>query len=217
MGRLTTRRAHDRRREWLAATLVASLVLVAASCGDGEGSAAEAPATNTAAPEPPDTTFELDEATTTATSGPTGADTSAPPGTPVPEILAFDAALVGGGTFAGADVAGGDTVFWFWAPWCPTCAAAAGDVLAATESYPDVTFVGVGGLSSDAGSMEQFVADHGIDGFDQIADVDGDVYTRFGVVQQHTFAFVSADGDVETVPAYGLDVDITALVDEMFG
>ncbi len=80
-----------------------------------------------------------------------------------------------------------------------------------------MTFVGVAGLSSDTASMEQFVADHGVGAFDQIADIDGDVYTRFGVVQQHTFAFVSADGEVEVVPAYGGEVDIAALVDEQFG
>jgi peroxiredoxin len=197
--------------------VIAVLAAMAASCGGGGTDGASRPTG-----EP--TVVSAAAATTEAPVSPTPVEPSPPeteaPATsaaPVPEALDFTAAVVGGGEFSGADLAGEDIVFWFWAPWCPTCAAAAGDVLAARESYPGVTFVGVGGLSSDAGSMERFVADHGIDGFDQIADVDGDVYTRFGVVQQHTFAFVSADGDVETVPAYGLDVDVTALVGEMFG
>ena len=62
-----------------------------------------------------------------------GQDSSAPPPTPspatvvapasttaapttVPAILDFEADLIGGGTLRGADLAGGDTLFWFWAP-----------------------------------------------------------------------------------------------------
>ena len=36
---------------------------------------------------------------------------------PVPEILQFEAALVGGGTFRGAELAGAPVAVWFWAPW----------------------------------------------------------------------------------------------------
>jgi hypothetical protein len=35
----------------------------------------------------------------------------------VPEILDFEAALVGGGTLAGAELAGAPVAVWFWAPW----------------------------------------------------------------------------------------------------
>jgi hypothetical protein len=35
---------------------------------------------------------------------------------PTPSVLQFDARLVGGGSFAGASLAGRPTVFWFWAP-----------------------------------------------------------------------------------------------------
>ena len=200
------------------ALLTGAAVLVA-SCGGVDSSPGETSG-GTVASSP--TTAAT--ATTVATTG-TGvtaspAATEPSPGTTgasVPEALDFTAGLVGGGEFVGAELAGDNTVFWFWAPWCPTCAAASADVLAAAEAHPEVTFVGVAGLSSDAASMEQFVADHGVGGFTQIADTSGHVYTRFGVVQQHTFAFVSADGEVETVPAYGRDVDIAALVDEQFG
>jgi len=34
----------------------------------------------------------------------------------VPVLLDFEAPLVGGGTIRGADLAGRDTLFWFWAP-----------------------------------------------------------------------------------------------------
>ena len=34
-----------------------------------------------------------------------------------PEVLAFEASLLDGGTFRGEDLAGTDVAFWFWAPW----------------------------------------------------------------------------------------------------
>jgi hypothetical protein len=36
---------------------------------------------------------------------------------PVPEILDFEAQLVGGGTIRGAELAGAPVAIWFWAPW----------------------------------------------------------------------------------------------------
>lgn len=35
----------------------------------------------------------------------------------VPQILRFQAPLLGGGTFDGATLAGRDVALWFWAPW----------------------------------------------------------------------------------------------------
>jgi hypothetical protein len=35
----------------------------------------------------------------------------------VPEILDFEARLVGGGTIRGAELAGAPVAVWFWAPW----------------------------------------------------------------------------------------------------
>ena len=55
------------------------------------------------------------EATSEATTTP-AADTTGPAAVVVPEVLAFTAPLVGGGTFDGATAAGKPTVFWFWAP-----------------------------------------------------------------------------------------------------
>jgi thiol-disulfide isomerase/thioredoxin len=203
---------------YLRIATIAVVAAVAASCGaDGIDGASRATGGATVVTAAAGTTGTPE---TPAPVDPSSPATEAPADSssaPVPEALDFTAGLVGGGELTGAELAGKDTVFWFWAPWCPTCAAASADVLAATEAHPEVTFVGVAGLSSDAASMEQFVTDHGVGAFAQIADTSGDVYTRFGVVQQHTFAFVSADGEVEVVPAYGGEVDIAALVDEQFG
>ena len=63
----------------------------------------------------PATTTSLAIATTSpaATAPPTTTTSSA---AVVPVLLDFEAPLVGGGTIRGADLAGRDTLFWFWAP-----------------------------------------------------------------------------------------------------
>lgn len=47
----------------------------------------------------------------------TGTEVTGGTGTATPEALAFEAPLVGGGTFVGADHDGRDVALWFWAPW----------------------------------------------------------------------------------------------------
>ncbi|MBC8194135.1 MAG: hypothetical protein H8E69_00030 [Actinobacteria bacterium] len=87
-------------RKPLPATLQAallSLTLTAAACGTS---------TQTTTPDttPPATTSPV--TTSPITTSATG----------IPEILSWEATLVGGGTINGADLAGQDTLFWFWAP-----------------------------------------------------------------------------------------------------
>jgi len=82
---------------------------VATTVGDTESPSTESPSTG-----PPTNGSPGTEAPSDATTAP-AADAAEPPAV-VPEILAFTAPLVGGGTFDGAAVAGKPTVFWFWAP-----------------------------------------------------------------------------------------------------
>ncbi len=135
---------------------------------------------------------------------------------PVPEVLRFEAEQVSGEAFDAADLAGTDTVLWFWAPWCTECAAAAPQVQAAAEAAPDIEFVGVAGLSSDVGDMQAFVDQHGLT-FPQLADADGSIYTRFGITQQDVYVLVSEDGAVDRVDSYSGDVDLQQLVEDTFG
>jgi len=74
----------------------------------------EAPSTEAAGTEAPSTDAPGIEAPAEATTAP--ANDTAEPAAVVPEVLAFTAPLVGGGTFDGAAAAGKPTVFWFWAP-----------------------------------------------------------------------------------------------------
>jgi peroxiredoxin len=47
--------------------------------------------------------------------------------------------------------------------------------------------------------MQRFVAEHGLNSFPHIADLDLAVWKRFGVVEQPAHAFIKADGSVEMV------------------
>jgi len=54
--------------------------------------------------------------TQTTTTSPVTTSPATTSATGIPEILSWEATLVGGGTINGADLAGQDTLFWFWAP-----------------------------------------------------------------------------------------------------
>src|ERR687898_586086 len=147
-----------------------------------------------------------------------GGDEPAPAAEPVPDVLDFTAETVTGARFEGASLSGRPAVLWFWAPWCPVCKRGAEGVSAAAVELGDsVTFVGVAGLSGSVDEMRAFVEDADVQAFPHIADVDGAVYTRFDVTQQDTFAFIAADGTVETVDGYGSDPDIVEIARERFG
>ena len=204
-------RVRHARNPLVAATLTALTALLV-GCGsdsDGAVTAESAAPTDTSASAP------ATPPTTSPSSPP--ATPVAPPPPSVPEILQFTAATLDGGTFDGASLAGTNAVFWFWAPWCPICKAAGGDVAALSQTLGDAArVVGVGGLSGSAGDMRSFVDDSGTAALTHIADTDGAAYTRFGVTQQHTYVLVSASGEVRTVEAYGEDPDLVALAREHF-
>ncbi len=144
-----------------------------------------------------------DTASVTSSTAPSAvsapSEVSAPPAdTAVPEELNFTAKTVGGGEFSGRTLAGKPAVFWFWAPWCPTCQREAPDVANVARANPEATFVGVAALDEES-AMQEFVDKYDIGSFTNIADVDGSVWQRFGVTAQPAFAFVSADGSVDLV------------------
>jgi len=133
-----------------------------------------------------------------APSAPSG-DVSAPSSAAaVPEQLNFTAKTVNGPDFSGSTLAGKPAVFWFWAPWCPTCQREAPGVAKVARANPEATFVGVAALDQ-VPAMQEFVDKYDVGFFTNIADVDGAVWQRFGVTSQPAFAFVSADGSVDVV------------------
>jgi hypothetical protein len=80
------------------AIALAALTVVLSACG-ADGS------TVAATSDPP--------APSVGSEAPSGGGTTRE----IPEILDFEAPLLAGGTLRGADYAGKDVAFWFWAPW----------------------------------------------------------------------------------------------------
>lgn len=114
------------------------------------------------------------------------------------DALSFEAQTLTGETLDAAQLAGTPVVLWFWAPWCTVCRAEAPEVAAIGAEFEDsVTFVGVPGLGK-VEDMKDFVDATGTDGLTHAVDSDGSLWQRFGIISQPAFAFVSADGSVET-------------------
>lgn len=108
----------------------------------------------------------------------------------------FTGETIGGGSYDGQQLAGKPTVLWFWAPWCSTCRAQAGNVMRIAEDYEgQVNVVGVGGLA-DAADIREFAET--VVGPEHLIDVEGKVWRHFGVTAQSTYVVLDADGDVVT-------------------
>lgn len=87
--------------------------------------------------------------------------------------------------------------FWFWAAWCPHCADAAAEIKAIQSEYAGAAhIVGVAGLGSGEDKMQDFITEHGLDGFPHLADDEGSVWRRFGVTMQDSYVLLDAAGNV---------------------
>ncbi len=97
-------------RAFAAAILV--LAFLAAACG---APAAEAPPGGATGPEKGGREATGPSATDPGDRSPNAE--SGPDAAPVPDLLDFEAPLVGGGVLRGAELAGAPVAVWFWAPW----------------------------------------------------------------------------------------------------
>lgn len=189
---------------------VALAALLLGGCADGAeqpGDAASAPASSTA----PSSTAPSSTAATPP--GPDAAST----GAQVPELLEFTATTVSGEAFDGASLAGRPTLFWFWAPWCPTCRGQIPQVEAVAAEHGDqVNVVGIGSLDS-AEAISEFAADAGAGAVTHLEDVDGELWTRFGVTEQSSFVLLDADGAVVLEAGYGGTDELGARVGALVG
>ena len=177
------------------AGLVGALVLVASGCGAGGETAA---------------TDDLRAPTEASSTDDTSTNRST---TATPRVLDFRSETVGGQAFDGATLAGRPTVFWFWAPWCPTCRAQISGVSELAETYgTEVNVVGVGSLD-EREAIEGFAAEVSPD-VTLLADPDGAVWRQFGVTAQSTYLVLDAAGN-EQASGYLDDAELLALVEDL--
>lgn len=178
------------------------LVLLAA-CGGGES----ADTSSSSAPVPAETTGATEAPATDAPA--TDAPATDVPATDVPvtdgptDVNVVPMGLEGAVTLDGtpldtAALAGRPTVLWFWAPWCTVCRAEAPDVSAVAADLGDqVNLIGVGGQGGNA-EMIEFVEQTGTSAITHVSDPNGVVWSEYEIFAQPAFAFVTADGRVET-------------------
>ncbi len=171
---------------------VAALAIAACGGGDadpgvGAGSADDAPAVDDQGGDQGGTPSAADDRGA-------GADELA---TALTEAFSTSTVLDGETSFDGASLAGGDSVVWFWAPWCTICRAEAPEVAEVAEQFAgQVTLIGVPGRG-DLDEMREFVDDTGTGSLTHVADLGGDVWSAFGVYGQPAFAFIDDDGSVD--------------------
>ncbi len=152
--------------------------------------------------------------TATTSGSPTVQAGTAAGGDSVPAALGFTATTVDGASFDASSLAGSPAVFWFWAPWCPTCRAQAPGVQHLAEEYGDrVGIVGVGGLDQE-GAIAEFA--RSVPDITQLVDPEGAVWRHFEVTAQSTYVVLDADGATAS-SGYLDDGALADLVAELAG
>lgn len=170
-----------------AAVLGVAAVVLASCGGGGDDSSSDPP------PAPAEVDAAAGRSAASAEQTPEAAELSAA----LAEVFATSSTLDGGATFDGATLAGGDSVVWFWAPWCTICRAEAPEVAEIAEQYASqVNLIGVPGRG-ELDAMTSFVDDTGTGAITHVADLNGDIWSAFGVYGQPAFAFIDDDGTVE--------------------
>lgn len=110
--------------------------------------------------------------------------------------LTFTATTVDGAEFDATSLKGKPAVFWFWAPWCSTCAAEAPYVARLEGKYDGgLNVVGVASLGQRSEMVEFIERTHTGD-LTHLNDEAGAVWQHFGITAQSTFALVDSSGAV---------------------
>ncbi len=155
-----------------------------------------------------------DEARSTG-SDTVGVSAAAPDQAGASRELGFQAVTVAGDAFDGADMAGKPTVFWFWAPWCPTCRAQISGVSELAETYgSEVNVVGVGSFD-EVDAIAEFAGEVSPD-VTLLTDPEGAVWRHFGVTAQSTYLVLDQDGR-ELSAGYLDDAELAELVSGLVG
>jgi thiol-disulfide isomerase/thioredoxin len=182
------------------ATVVLIGCLLAAGCGGGGAGGTEV--AEPSAPPP----------------SPGAAAPSTAPMRNLPALLKFEAETLDGKSFTGANLADRPVVFWFWAPWCPKCAAEGPAVAKVAGKYDDqVAFVGIAGLDKNKDAMREFVQRTGTGGITHLDDRDGQLYRHFKVIEQTTYIFMTRGGKTSRDTGPLSESDLTEHIEQLAG
>ena len=186
--------------------LAVLLLVVLAACGAPRGgdAAAGPTAERSAAARVPASPSRTEPSTGTASPAATPSGTATDPASssvPVSAELDFTGITVEGKTFRGAALAGKPVLFWFWAPWCPTCRSQISQVQDLADRYgPELAVVGVGSLD-DADAIRGFADD--TQGVTQLSDPEGRLWRHFSIAEQSSYVLLDASGSQVLKSGYG--------------
>lgn len=191
------------RRARLAPLLLPLLLVALAACGSAPADApAAAPSSASDGNAAPEQTERPKSSAPTATGE-------------APEILRFTAQTVDDERFEGAELAGRPALLWFWAPWCPVCRSQVPLVEDLAARYgDDLGVVGVGSLDS-AEAIASFADD--TSGITQLTDPGGELWRRFGIVEQSSFVVLDGAGREVLRSGYANDDGVRDAVDGLMG
>jgi thiol-disulfide isomerase/thioredoxin len=188
--------------------VLSSLVLVGCGAETQDTAEPSAAPSSASSPVPSPTT-----STMPATSAAQAPISEPPPAADIPEQLRFEAKTVDGETFRGQDLFGSPAVLWFWAPWCPNCQAEA-PTIAEVAKTDGVRFVGVA-AQDQVPAMQSFVDQYGLGFIPHLADTNAEIWQRFGVTYQPSYAFIGSDGSVEVEKSQLEPEELTARVNAL--
>jgi thiol-disulfide isomerase/thioredoxin len=190
---------------------VLALLLMVVLVGCGEPQTPDTAADPAAGPvsAAPSPTASRSSTTPSGSTSPTAAPSpvsSTAASAPVPQTLDFTGTTVDGTSLRGSSLAGKPVLFWFWAPWCPTCRSQIPQVEGLADEYgPDLAVVGVG--SPDSADAIQDFADE-TPGMTQLSDPDGALWRHFGIAEQSSYVLLDATGKQVLKSGYGGHADL---------
>ena len=192
---------------------IVALVLLAGCASPAEPEAGSPPASSVA----PSVSASETAATTSAEPSLSESTGSSAPDKKikVPDTLKFSSTTVDGRAFEGPSLAGQPVLFWFWAPWCPTCRGQIDQVQGIARDFEGkVNVIGVGSLDN-AKAIARFADD--APGMTHLSDASGEVFRHFEVVQQSSFVLLDEQGKKAYSVGYGGSKDLADRVAEVAG